>query len=64
MNFGEQVLKERDRLKLTQSQLATKAKISLDTLCRIEQQRNSNPTLYVIQALSKALNNYKFNLWN
>lgn len=61
MTLGEQVRAERDNQKLTLDQLKTKAGISLDTLCRIEQDRNSNPTLYVIQQLQKALN-IKFDL--
>lgn len=53
--IGEQVESKRKELDLTQMQLATKAGISLDTLCRLENDRNSNPTVYVIKALQKAL---------
>ena len=61
MTLGQQVKTERERQQMTQDELKSKANISLDTLCRIEQDRNSNPTLYVIKQLQKVLN-VKFDL--
>ena len=55
MTIGKQVKNKREEFGLTQMQLATKAGISLDTLSRIENNRNSNPTMFVINALQKAL---------
>jgi len=55
MTIGKQVEIKRKELKLTQMQLATKAGISLDTLSRIENNRSTNPTMFVINALQKAL---------
>lgn len=55
MTIGEQVLKQRKKIGLTQFQLATKAKISLDTLSRIERDKDSNPTIYVIKQLNRVL---------
>ena len=55
MAIGKQVENKRRELKLTQMQLATKAGISLDTLSRIENNRSTNPTMFVINALQKAL---------
>lgn len=53
--IGVQVESKRKELSLTQMQLATKAGISLDTLSRLENDRDSNPTMYVITQLQKAL---------
>lgn len=55
MSIGQQVFKRRTELGLTQNQLASMAKISLDTLSRIENDRKVNPTVYVVSALQKAL---------
>lgn len=55
--FGEQVIKARTAKGLSQKELATKAKLSYDTIRGIENGyiKNSNPTLFVIQHLQQVL---------
>jgi transcriptional regulator with XRE-family HTH domain len=62
MTIGEQLKFERKKLGLTQEKVAEVAGLSLDTVSRVENGRNKNPTVYVIRQLSKALNYYKFEL--
>lgn len=62
MTIGEQLKKARNDCQLTQSQLKDKSKLSLDTINRIENGRNANPTVEVLRMLSKALDNYKFEI--
>lgn len=62
MTIGEQLLEQRKKLGLSQSALHHEAKISLDTLRRIEKDRSKNPSHFVITALEKALD-FKFVIW-
>lgn len=61
MTIGEQLKAERERQGMPQSKLAKETGLTTDTISRIENNRNSNPTLYVVQQLQKALN-FKFDL--
>lgn len=62
MTLGEQVRERRTELQLTQLKLCAKANLSLDTLSRLEQNKNSNITLQVVKQLSKALGDFKFDI--
>lgn len=62
MTIGEQLKFQREKLDLTQKEISEIAGLSLDTVSRVENGRNKNPTVYVIRQLSKALNYYKFEL--
>jgi transcriptional regulator with XRE-family HTH domain len=61
-SISEQLKGERTRLKISQQKVAEKAGISFETVKNIERGHNVNPTLYVLRAISKALNYYKFDI--
>jgi transcriptional regulator with XRE-family HTH domain len=54
-NFGRNVNIRRQRLGLTQAQLAEKASIAQSAVSKIEAGEMANPTLSVLTSLSKAL---------
>lgn len=62
MTIGEQLTAERTKSGLSQKELATKSGLNIDTIRRIENGKNSNPTVVVLRFLSKALNDYKFQI--
>lgn len=62
MTISEQLKKARNDCGLTQWELKEKSKLSLDTINRIENGRNANPTVEVLRMLSKALNDFKFEI--
>ncbi len=56
MTIGKQIESERFKQKLTQDDVKTKAGISLDTLRRYEKDKVKNHSLFVVEAIEKALN--------
>lgn len=56
MTIGKRIEFEREKQNLTQDFLKTKAGISLDTLRRYEKDKVKNHSLYVVEAIEKALN--------
>jgi transcriptional regulator with XRE-family HTH domain len=54
-NFGRNVNIKRQRLGLTQAQLAEKASIAQSAVSRIEAGDMNNPTLAIMTSLAKAL---------
>lgn len=54
-SISELVKYKREENKWSQQKLAEIAKLSIDTIRSIERGSNTNPTLYVIQQLQKAL---------
>jgi len=60
--IGQQLLRERTRLGMTQGEVYTKSKISVSTIGALEQGRKTEASTYVIRQLSAALDYYKFEL--
>ena len=54
-NLSKNLKKERKKLGFSQQKLAEKAKLSLTTITRIEQEIMENPTLDTIENLGRAL---------
>ncbi|WP_418360163.1 helix-turn-helix domain-containing protein [Sphingobacterium detergens] len=64
MHIGEQIKEIRERKSMTQVELATKTGLSVRTISKIESGKNLNPTVYIIKAISKALDDIQFNIYN
>lgn len=62
LTIGQQLLRERKRLNLTQGEVYSRSKISVSTIGALEQGRKTEASTYVIRQLSAALNHYKFEL--
>ena len=56
MSLGKRTKALRERLDKSQQALSVECGISISALQKIEQEKNINPTLDVLKALSKALN--------
>ena len=60
--IAEQLKENRERLGLSKADLKRATGLSIDLISKIEKGHHVNPTVYVIRELSKALNNYKFEI--
>lgn len=61
--LNKQIKEARIFHKLSQQDLAMFSGLSIDTIKRLECGLNTNPTIYVLQAISIALNNWQFELF-
>ncbi|MCY4524692.1 MAG: helix-turn-helix transcriptional regulator [Halobacteriovoraceae bacterium] len=63
-NLAKNLKKERKKLKISQQQLAERARLSITTITRIEQGNIKNPSFDTIEALGYALKKaYPFDLF-
>lgn len=55
LTLSQLVLAKRKELEWSQQKLAEMAKVSIDTVRKLENGKNTNPTLFVLQGIKKAL---------
>jgi len=60
--IGQQLFAERKKSGLTQAKLSQLSGISLFAIASLEQERSIDANTYTLRKLSKALNNYKFEI--